>query len=54
MYLVKRLYGLTLNEISQRFRVKSYALVGWACNWIRKNIETNRAFKRKVASIYQH
>jgi len=53
MYLVKRLCDLTLNEVAQRFGVRSYGVVGWACKGIRKKIESNRAFKRKVERIYQ-
>ncbi len=53
MYLAKRLCELTLNEVAQRFGVRSYGVVGWACNGIRKKIESNRALKRKVERIYQ-
>lgn len=53
MYLVKRLCDLTLNEVAQRFGVRSYGVVGWACNRISIKVESNRAFKRKVERIYQ-
>jgi len=53
MYLVKRLCEHTLNEVAQRFGVRSYRVVGWACNGIRKKIESNRVFKRKLERIYQ-
>jgi len=51
MYLVKRSCDLTLNEVARRFGVRSYGVVGWACNGIRKKMESNRVFKKKVEGI---
>jgi len=35
---------LTLNEVAQRFVVRSYGVVVWSCDGIRKKIESDRAF----------
>jgi len=50
---LSEIHDLTLNEVAQRFRVKSYGVARWACNGIRKKIESNKAFKRKLERIYQ-
>ena len=50
---LSKIHDVTLNEVAQRFGVRSYGVVGWSCNGIRKKIESNRAFKRKMERIYQ-
>ena len=35
---------LTLNEVAQRSGVRSYGVVVWSCNGIRKKIESDRVF----------
>ena len=50
---LSKIHDVTLNEVAQRFEVRSYGVVGWSCNGIRKKIESNRAFKRKMERIYQ-
>ncbi len=46
-------YPDAIYRVMNRGTARSYGVVGWACNGIRKKIESNRAFKIKVASIYQ-
>jgi len=50
---LSEIHDVTLNEVAHRFGVRSYGVVVWSCNGIRKKIESDRAFKRKVERIYQ-
>jgi len=48
MYLVKRLCDMTLNEVAGMFGVSSYGVVGWACNWVRVKMDSDKRFRKKV------
>lgn len=51
MYLVKRYCDLTLQETAERFGVKSYGVVGWACHGVQVKMEAGRKFREKVEGI---
>ena len=46
MYLVKRLCDMTLNEVAGMFGVSSYGVVGWACNWVRVKMDSDKTICR--------
>ena len=51
MHLVKRLCDMTLNEVAGMFGVRSYGVVGWACNWVGVKMQRDKRFSKKVEEL---
>ncbi len=51
MYFLKRLCDLTLQEIADRFGIRSYGAAGWACHGVRSRIESDRKFQGRIERL---
>ena len=45
------LFENLLNKVAGLFGVRSYGVVGWACNWVGVKLERNKRFRKKVERI---
>ncbi len=53
MYLVKRLCDLTLQETAERFNVRSYGVVGWACLGVQSRMDSDKKLRKRVEILKQ-
>lgn len=51
MYLLKQLCDLTLQEIADRFGIRSYGAAGWACHGVRSRIESDKKFQGRIERL---
>lgn len=51
MYVVKRSCDLTLQEVAERFGVRSYGVVGWACHAVGSKLGSDKRFQNRLERI---